>query len=215
MQQGRDGRPSTKFEAGRVADEADLNFDPRGVERAIDGFLASYAFEGVGGLHVPGEFEASVIKDAIMNLCGDEAFGIALSADTGSDPPDKSVTAGLGQRSFALLSETWYGPTTLQGSPGICDEVVIMNAAELGEFFIRWSDKVQVDGARAPYLHALSNSWSYLANTHDIIVGLAMLAANGFQPQPPAVVKMLLSLGLVDVTERERRGQRHQPPVAG
>jgi hypothetical protein len=117
-------------------------------------------------------------------------------------------------RQFIINSQAWHGRASRQArgvKPGEDDITLGFYNPEggtSGEFTIRWR---QLDSRVVPYLHAFEDSWSALANFHDVITGLAEL--DGTNPTVEAVAQVLLACGVRDATERQSPYEGEAPEV--
>jgi len=109
-------------------------------------------------------------------------------------------------RGFYHLSEAWYADANLKNrSDKIVDQVMIGffgsygEGGTTGEFAIEWHD---IGGKTHPRLQVFDDAWEALTHFSDLLVEMAKL--DNTDPTPAEFCKLLIQLGIKDLTPRTR-----------
>jgi hypothetical protein len=103
-------------------------------------------------------------------------------------------------RGFYHHAEAYYAKNApLQDAE---DEIMVgfYDGGTSGEFAIRWE---QLGGRSVPQLQAYDDSWSALVHFKDLLDAMASIDSENISPEK--FCKLLVSLGIKDLTERERK----------
>lgn len=106
------------------------------------------------------------------------------------------------KRGFTHLSKAWYGPAYLSRSNYV-DEVNIgfyhPEGGTTGEFVVTWKE---LAGKVTPRLKAYDDGWSALFHFGDMLESMASI--DGEDVSPDEFCKLLVALGIEDMTPIER-----------
>jgi hypothetical protein len=107
-------------------------------------------------------------------------------------------------RGFTHYSESWYSKTNGAAGDGTIDELMIgmydnEGQGTTGEFAVRW---MTIGGEPTARLEVFDDSWDALLRFGDMLQAMATI--DGQRVSPRAFADMLRSLGITDLTARER-----------
>lgn len=100
------------------------------------------------------------------------------------------------KRGFYIHTQSWYAAANPLGA---VVEEIMLTSYKGKEFAVRWS---YVGHDITPRLEVFDDAWQLLADWPDLIAALAALDNKCIQPKE--FCDMLLSLGFVDETKREK-----------
>lgn len=106
------------------------------------------------------------------------------------------------KRGFYHLAESWYAKSLLGAQSKIIDQVMVgfyaTDGGTTGEFVIGWE---MLNGKAVPSLKAYDDSWSVLYHFKDLLEKMEELDDENICPED--FCKILVSLGIEDITKRE------------
>lgn len=106
------------------------------------------------------------------------------------------------KRQFVHLSRAWYGDVNLKLESDVVDRINVgfyhQDGGTTGEFTFAWE---KLAGRIVPRLHAFDDGWRALHGFSDLIE--AMAKVDGQNISPDEFCKLLVSLGIQDVTPEE------------
>lgn len=105
-------------------------------------------------------------------------------------------------RGFVILSEAWYAHANRE--PGQVDSIMIGYYNEemggtTGEFEVQW---IELAGKSVPRLKVFDDGWNALYEFRDLLQ--AMSALDNLNVTPQFFCKILIALGIKDLTRREQ-----------